>query len=46
MAEINLTQVEADVLMAVPKFRIDDVVWNYPLFGGTISYSVEQSACR
>ena len=37
MAEIHLTQAEADVLMAVPKVRIDDIVWNYPLFGGTIS---------
>lgn len=36
MAEINLTQAEADALIAMEKRRIDDTIWNYPGLGGTI----------
>jgi hypothetical protein len=36
MAEINLTQSEADSLIAMEKYRIDDTQWNYPGFGGSI----------
>jgi hypothetical protein len=46
LAEINLTQAEANVLMAVPKVRIDDVVWNYPFHGGTISVPLTSSDKR
>ncbi len=37
MAEINLTQAEADTLIAMEKHRIDDTRWNYPGLGGSIS---------
>ena len=37
MAEINLTQAEADVLIAMPKVKINNQVWDYPSFGGSIS---------
>ncbi|MBI5468390.1 MAG: hypothetical protein HY891_04580 [Deltaproteobacteria bacterium] len=37
MAEINLTQAEADALIAREKRRIDDERWNYPGLGGSIS---------
>ena len=37
MAEINLTQSEADALIAMEKHRIDDRRWNYPGLGGSIS---------
>jgi hypothetical protein len=30
MAEINLTQVEADALIAMEKHRVDDKEWNFP----------------
>ena len=36
MAEINLTQAEADALIAVAKVRMDDDVWDYPALGGLI----------
>ena len=32
MAEI--TQIEADALLAMDKYRIDDKIWNYPGLGG------------
>lgn len=37
MAEINLTQSEADALIAMEKLRVDDTRWDYPGFGGSIS---------
>ena len=37
MAEINLTQAEADVLIAMPKVRTNEALWNYPSLGGSIS---------
>lgn len=37
MAEINLTQAEADLLIAMPKVKINNQVWDYPSFGGSIS---------
>ena len=37
MAEINLTQTEADLLIAMPKVKINNQVWDYPSFGGSIS---------
>lgn len=37
MAEINLTQAEADALIEVEKHRIDDTRWNYPGLGGSIT---------
>ncbi len=36
MAEINLTQTEADALIAMEKHRIDDTIWDYLGFGGAI----------
>jgi len=37
MADMNITQVEADVLIAMPKIRTSDEPWNYPSLGGAIS---------
>jgi hypothetical protein len=37
LAEINLTQAEADALIALAKRRVDETEWSYPDFGGGIS---------
>jgi hypothetical protein len=37
MTEINLTQSEADLLIEMEKYRIDDMLWNYPTLGGSIT---------
>jgi len=37
MTEINLTQFEADALIAMPKYRVNDERWDYPGLGGAIS---------
>ena len=37
MAEVDLTQAEADALIAMEKHREDDQAWDYPAFGGSIS---------
>ncbi len=36
MPDINLTQPEADALIAMEKHRLDDTRWDYPGLGGTI----------
>lgn len=36
MPDINLTQSEADALIAMEKYRIDETRWDYPGLGGTI----------
>lgn len=36
MAEINLTQDEADLLIAMKKFKVNDDKWDYPGLGGSI----------
>ena len=37
MAEINLTQTEADALISLEKHRINEEEWEYPDLGGAIS---------
>ncbi|MDI6776966.1 MAG: hypothetical protein QMD03_06970 [Syntrophales bacterium] len=37
MAEIILTQVEADILITMQKIRINNDTWNYPTLGGSIA---------
>jgi len=37
MTDIALTQSEADVLIAMPKYRVDEAEWDYPDFGGKIT---------
>lgn len=37
MAEINLTQAEADALIAMQKHRVDETPWDYPGLGGAVS---------
>jgi Family of unknown function (DUF6978) len=37
MPDINLTQAEADALIAMEKLRVDDTRWDYPSLGGSIS---------
>lgn len=37
MAEIHLTQAEADALMAMEKHRADDQVWNYAGLAGALA---------
>lgn len=46
MAEINLTQAEADALIAREERRIDDARWNYPGLGGSISIPLVSSDNR
>jgi hypothetical protein len=36
MTDLNLTQAEADALIAMEKLRIDDRLWDYPGLGGTL----------
>lgn len=36
MAEINLTQAEADALTVMEKHRMDNTRWNYPGLGGSV----------
>lgn len=36
MAEINLTQAEADALIALEKHRVDDRSWQAPTIGGSV----------
>jgi hypothetical protein len=36
MAEINLTQSEADALIAMEKIKMDDSRWDYPGLGGSL----------
>ena len=35
MADVSLTQAEADALLATEKHRVDDATYDYPSFGGT-----------
>jgi hypothetical protein len=37
MGETNLTQAEADALIAMPKQRTNDDKWDYPATGGSVS---------
>ena len=41
MAEVNLTQAEADALLALGKCKIDDRMWGFPYFGGKIIIPLE-----
>ena len=46
MADLNLTQAEADALLALSKLRIDDKVWDYPGLGGSLSVPLVSSDRR
>jgi len=46
MAEINLTQAEADALIAMAKHRVDGTEWDYPDFGGAVSIPLVSSNRR
>jgi hypothetical protein len=37
MADINLTQDEVDLLIAMKKFKINDDKWDYPGLGGSVT---------
>jgi len=37
MADINLTQAEAEALIAMEKHRLDDARWDYPGLGGSLN---------
>ena len=37
MVELNVTQAEADALIAMPKVRANEAVWNFPGPGGSVS---------
>jgi hypothetical protein len=43
MADINLTQAEADALIALEKHRIDGKVWDSPSAGGAVSIPLTSS---
>jgi hypothetical protein len=46
MAEINLTQAEADALIAMAKHRVDESEWDYPDLGGAVSIPLVSSNRR
>jgi hypothetical protein len=46
MADINLTQAEADALIAMEKHRVDNSTWDYPGLGGSISVPLVSSDRR
>ncbi|MDI6736267.1 MAG: hypothetical protein QME42_08790 [bacterium] len=37
MSDINLSQSEADALIAMDKVKVDSQIWDYPVFGEQIS---------
>ena len=37
MADINLTQDEADLLITMKKFKVNDDKWDYPGLGGSVT---------
>ena len=37
MVELNVTQAEADALIAMPKIRVNETIWNFPGPGGSVS---------
>jgi len=37
MVELNVTQAEAEALIAMPKIRANEEVWNFPGPGGSVS---------
>lgn len=46
MADILLTQAEADALIALEKRRIDDREWEYPMLGGSLTIPLASSDRR
>ncbi len=46
MAEINLTQAEADALIAKQKVRVNEETWDYPMVGGSISIPLSSTDKR
>lgn len=46
MAELNLTQAEADTLIAMAKYRIDQRAWAYPDLGSKVSIPLESEDRR
>ena len=46
MADINLTQADADVLLAMEKHRVDDTQYEYPSLGGGIRIPLQSSDRR
>jgi hypothetical protein len=46
MSDINLTQAEADLLIAMEKHRVDDERWQYPDFGGSLTIPLVSSDRR
>jgi len=46
MADINLTQAEADALIEMEKHRLDDTRWDYPGLGGSINIPLVSSDKR
>jgi Family of unknown function (DUF6978) len=46
VADINLTQTEAEALIAMEKHRVNDERWDYPVLGGSISVPLISSDRR
>lgn len=46
MAEINLTQAEANALIVMAKHRVDGTEWDYPDLGGAVSIPLVSSNRR
>jgi hypothetical protein len=46
MPDIDITQAEADALIAMPKVKVDDQKWEYPTSGRSISMPLASSDKR
>jgi hypothetical protein len=46
LADINLTQADADALLAMEKHRVDDTVYEYPSFGGGLRVPLQSGDKR
>ncbi len=46
MAEISLTQTDADVLLAMEKHKVDDTPYEYPSLGGAIRVPLQSADGR
>lgn len=41
MADVNLSQSEADALIAMRKYRVNEAQWDYPSLGGSVTMPLQ-----
>lgn len=46
MPDVDITQAEADALIAMPKVKVNDQKWEYPATGGSITLPLTSSNKR